>query len=305
MKVLVTGGTGFIGSCLVRKLFAADHDVTVLTRGDDAERGGVHLKHWDPEKPGAWARHVDGMDAVIHLAGRNLFEQRWTDEFIAECKRSRELSTRHLAQAIADAEVKPKVLVSASAIGYYGLGCGDAWLTESSPPSALPPERDPLADITRVWEAAAEPAREAGVRVAHPRIGLVLSPEGGVLERFVPIFRLFAGGPLGSGEQYMPWIHRADAVDALMLPLHDTTITGPYNLTAPNPVTMREFADTLGRVMQRPSFARVPEFALRIALGQQADAVIESWRVRPAQLEEHGFSFKFAELEPALRDLVA
>lgn len=303
MHVVVTGGTGFVGSWLVPDLLDAGHRVTVLTRGDATSiRGGAEARRWDPRAAGDWFEVIDGADAVVHLAGKNLFDARWSEAHLRECKESRVQSTALIAQAIARAARKPKVFVSCSAVGYYGMKRGSEVLDESSPPGE---SADPLVDITVAWENAAEPARAAGVRVVHPRMGIVLGRGQGVLGKMEPPFRAFVGGPLGDGEQYVPWIHVIDASRALSCALENEAVKGAFNVSAPNPVTMNDLARTLGEVLHRPSLFRVPKLALKIALGAAAEAVLTGQRAIPRALRDAGFEFRFADLEPALRHIFA
>lgn len=311
MRIVVSGGTGFIGRCLVTMLCERGDDVVVLTRGHHAAACGLgarptccrgagkaELAAWTPESAGAWSRVVDGADAVIHLAGADVLEEDWTPERKELLRASRIRSTELLASAMAGAERRPRVLVSSSAIGYYGIHAGDRVLTEASPPGD-----DFLAQLVREWEEAAAPAREAGIRVCHPRIGLVLGRGGGMLEKMLPAFRSYVGGPVGTGAQYMSWIHIEDTVRALEHAV-DTELTGPFNVTAPEPVTMDAFAHALGHALGRPSLLRVPEFAVKLALGARAEAVLNGQRAIPERLVQSGFDFVFPELTSALADIL-
>jgi uncharacterized protein (TIGR01777 family) len=318
MRVVVTGGTGFIGRALVASLTERGDDVEVLSRGGPRGpklrrghfglgprpgccrgAGKVELANWTPEQPGDWTNVVDGADAVVHLAGAGVFDERWTPERMAVLRSSRIRSTELIAEAIGRASKKPRVFVSGSAVGYYGTATADRELTEDEPRG-----RDFLATLTRDWEAAAAPARDAGVRVAHPRIGLVLGRGGGMLAKLIPVFRAFVGGPVGSGKQYMPWIHLVDTVRAIELAL-DGDLEGPFNVTAPEPVTNEAFSRALGKALGRPAMFRVPEAAVRIVFGAGAEVVLTGQRAIPQKLSNAGFAFVFPELGSALADIVS
>jgi uncharacterized protein len=308
VRIVVSGGTGFIGQYLVKALGERGDDVVVLTRGPVGMptsptpccRGGgkVELAAWTPEKKGDWSRLVDGADGVVHLAGAGVLDESWTPERMSVLRSSRIRSSELLAEAIVAAEQRPRVFVSGSAVGYYGTHTGDRVLTEESPPGD-----DFLAVLVRDWEEAASAARESGVRVAHPRIGLVLGAGGGLLDKMLPPFRSFVGGPVGSGQQYMAWVHVADAVRALLHAL-DTELHGAFNVTAPEPVTMNVFAHALGHALGRPAVLRVPEFAVKLALGSRAETVLTGQRAIPEHLVASGFAFVFPELTSALADIL-
>lgn len=312
MRVVISGGTGFIGRVLVKTLTERGDDVVVLGRGRaagggdlgpkaESSRGAgkVDFATWTPEKAGDWQKVVDGADAIIHLAGAGVLDESWTPARKEVLRSSRIESTRLLAEAIARADKKPRVFVSSSAIGYYGIRAEDRVLVEDSPPGD-----DFLARLVADWEAAAEPARAAGVRVCHPRIGLVLGRGGGMLEKMMPAFRAFVGGPVGTGAQYMGWIHIVDTVRSLELAV-DTELTGPFNVTAPEPVTMDVFARALGTAMGRPSIFRVPQFIVKLALGSRSEAVLFGQRALPKKLVDSGFAFVFPDVASALADIAA
>lgn len=302
MRVVVTGGTGFIGTKLVAALGARGDTVTVLTRGGAKARSPgnerVSYASWTPTTAGAWTESLVDADAVIHLAGAGVMDERWSPARVAVLRSSRVESTRLLAEAIAAATKKP-VFVSASAIGVYGFRKDDEVLDEDGAHGT-----DVLAEICEAWEAAAEPARAAGARVLHPRIGLVLGAEGGALEKMLAPFRAFVGGPLGDGKQWFSWVHWKDTVDAILFAL-GSSMSGPFNVTAPEPVRMNDLARALGHVMHRPSAFRVPAPALRLALGDRADAVLTGQRAVPKKLKDAGFAFAFTRLEEALADILA
>jgi uncharacterized protein (TIGR01777 family) len=297
MHVVVSGGTGFIGKRLVAVLRERGDRITVLSRSD-GDRDGITTVRWDP-RPGkdtSWMRVIDGADAVVHLAGAGVMDERWSDERLALIRSSRTESTALLAEAIGAAERKPKVFVSSSAVGIYGMReGGEPIFDEDSTDFGT----DVLAEVCKGWEAAAEPAR-AHTRVVHPRIGVVLGKEEGALAQFLPAFRAFAGGPIGSGKQWMSWIHWKDTVAALVRMIDDASMTGPYDVVGPNPCTMQEFAKTLGRVLGRPSFFRVPAFAAKLAIGAGAEVVLTGQRVLPKRLLAAGFAFEYPELERCL-----
>jgi hypothetical protein len=290
--IAVTGASGFVGRATCAALRKAGY--RVITVG----RAGAADVRWDPFghgfDQGERAKLV-GAHAAVHLAGATI-GVRWTEARKREILESRVLGTTLIARALAALEPRPAVLVCASAIGYYG-DRGDEWLDESSAPGA-----DFLAGVTAAWERAADPAREAGIRVVHLRQGIVLGAGGGALARMLPAFRLGLGGALGGGRQWMSWIALADLVSVIRFALDATTLEGPVNATAPTPVRNAEFTTTLARVLSRPAVFDVPAFALRLAFGEMADvALLASQRVRAARLADAGFRFELPLLEDALR----
>ena len=310
MRVVVTGGTGFIGRALVHTLMARGDEPVVLTRG--RPRSFAHacgecgigskaeLATWTPDQPGDWQRKIDGADVVVHLAGASVADARWTHERKESIRASRVRTTELLAEAIVKAERPPKVFVSTSATGYYGTGTGDRVVDEAAAPG-----EDFLASVCVAWEAAAAPAARAGVRVCHPRIGIVLGRGGGILGRMVPLFRAFVGGPIGDGRQFVPWIHLRDVVRTIEAMIDRSDLSGTYNATAPEPVTMDAFTATLGSVLMRPSRLRVPPFALKAAFGEEAaEVILSGQRAVPKRLVDAGFAFVFPDLASALADLV-
>ena len=296
MRIVIGGGTGFLGGALAAALRAGGHDVVVLTRQTGTLPPG--LASWTPDGTArAWARVVDGADAVINLAGAPLDEKRWTEPRKRVLVESRVLATRSLARAIAAAGRPPALFLSSSAVGYYGPR-GEEPVTESDAAGA-----DFLARLVVQWEAEATTAT-SGTRVVLLRSGIVLAPDGGALARMLLPFRLGLGGPFGSGRQYMSWIHRQDWID-LARWLLTSDARGPINATAPAPETNEAFAATLGRVLRRPHVLRAPAFALRLALGEMADAaLLAGQRVVPARAQALGFRFAWPALEAALRDLL-
>ncbi len=285
MRVLLTGGTGFIGTHLARALGARGDEVLVVSR-----KGPIG---WDDVEA-----RIPTVDAVVHLAGEPVADGRWTPERLERIRSSRVDTTDRLARAIAAAAPQPRVFVSGSAVGFYGMRQDDVVCRESTPPGD-----DVLARVVVDWEAAASPARAAGVRVVHPRIGVVLGP-GGALARMAGPYRWFVGGPLGGGHQWVSWIHLHDVVSALLF-LIDREIRGPVNVTAPEPVTMNDLSAALGRALHRPSWLRVPGLALKTALGSGlAQVLLTGQRAVPAALQAAGFSFAFPRVDEALRDLL-
>lgn len=298
MNILITGGTGFIGNELRSLLLRQGHNLIIVTREpkkyeDESAKNQQFISLEDD-----LTDEMNEVDAVINLAGENLFGQRWTDEVKRRIMESRVQTTKALVDAMRKAEEKPKVFISASASGIYG-DRGEDILDEEEPVA-----KDFLAEVCKNWEEESQKANQFGVRVVNPRIGIVLEKEGGALAKMIPPFQFLVGGPIGSGEQYMSWIHRTDLCQALMFAIENEELTGPYNVSSPNPVTMNEFADTLGNIMNRPSFFRVPKFALDIALGEAAKPVTDSIRMQPKKLQLAEFNFYFEELEEALADII-
>jgi uncharacterized protein (TIGR01777 family) len=301
LKVAVTGSRGLIGSDLVYFLTTGGHTVRRLVRPARKSNieyydDGTECADWDPQAPPDPAV-LAGCDAVIHLAGENVADGRWTAEKKRRILESRTVPTRHLAEAIAalPAERRPKVFVSASAVGFYG-DRGDEVLTEDSPAGS-----GFFRDVCEAWEAAAAPAAAAGVRVVHPRIGVVLSPRGGALGKQLPAFKAGGGATLGSGRQWVSWVTIGDVVGALHHCVMEE-VSGPVNVTAPNPVTNREFTKTLGRVLHRPAVLWLPRAALRVLFGEITDAaLVVSLRVQPRKLLATGFAFDHTDLEAGLR----
>jgi uncharacterized protein (TIGR01777 family) len=306
MRVFVTGGTGLIGTRVVRKLLERGDKPVVLTRRHAHARQAlgpnVDLVEGDPSQPGPWAEKLDDCDGVIHLAGENVFARRWNAAFKRTLVDSRVNSTRHVAQAILRKPKRPdgtsKVLVNASAIGYYGPR-GDEEVTEDTPPGS-----DFLAGLCVRWEQEARAVEQAGVRGVQVRVGVVLDKEGGALGNLLGPFKMFVGGPVGSGKQYMAWIHHEDIVGLFLFGLDTPTCSGPLNGTAPNPVTNKEFAKALGKVLHRPAILPTPAFALRLMLGEVADVVTTGQRVVPKKALALGYAFRYPELEPALAQIV-
>ncbi len=297
MNVAVTGSSGLIGSALVPFLTTGGHRVFRVVRGVVP---GADCIRWDPAGTGVRdAALLEGLDAVVHLAGENIGAGRWTERRKGEIRRSRVEGTRRLVEAFGKLTRPPKVLVVASAIGFYGDRGGEA-LTEESPPGG-----DFLAQVCREWEAAAAEAAKLGMRVVSPRFGVVLSPAGGALQKLLLPFRLGAGGRVGSGEQYWSWIVQDDVVAVIQHAVVTEALAGPVNAVAPTPVTNAEFTRVLARVLRRPAIVPLPAFAARLMLGEMADALLlASARVVPKRLQETGYAFRYPELEGALRHLL-
>lgn len=297
MRIVLAGGTGFLGAPLAAALAAAGHEVVILSRTAAAPRTIV----WRPDgSSGPWARAVDGAAAIVNLAGESIAGHRWTAAHKACIRDSRILATRSLAAAIREAASPPAVLVNGSAVGYYGPH-GNEIVTEASPPGD-----DFLAGVCVDWEREAAAAASPRTRVVCIRTGLVLERDGGALPQMLLPFRLGVGGPVGSGRQYWPWIHRADWIAIVRWAVDVDALTGAINATAPEPVTNREFARSLGRVMHRPAFMPAPAFALRVILGEMADALLlTGQRAVPDRAIKAGFPFKYFALDAALRAIVS
>ena len=301
MKVIVTGATGLVGRALIRSLLSEGHNVTRLVRGGAQafSAPGTKAVHWEPEKGSIDANELEGHDAAVHLAGESIADGRWSDEKKRRIRESRVVGTRLLAETLASLKEKPKVLVSASAIGFYG-NRGAETLREESASS-----EDFLSEVCREWEKATLAASQAGIRVVHLRIGIVLSADGGALAKMLTPFKLGVGGRVGSGEQYMSWITLEDLVGVIKRALADEKLHGPVNAVAPNAVTNDEFTKALGHVLGRPTIFPVPAFAARLAFGEMADALLlSSTRVEPARLKDAGHEFMHPDLEGALRHVL-
>jgi len=306
MKVAIAGATGFVGSRLVEKLQAAGHQVVVLSR--DAARAlrvfpasaypNLEVVAYTPASSGDWQKSIAGCDGVVNLAGAPIAEERWTPARQQAIMDSRKLTTAKLVEAIVNANPRPSVFVSGSAIGYYGTS-ETAEFDETSPAGD-----DFLAAVCKDWEAAAQPAKNAGTRLAILRLGIVLGM-GGALGKMLPAFKLFAGGPLGTGKQWFSWVHREDLVDLILYALQNSQVQGVLNATAPNPVRMNELCQTLGEVLKRPSWLPVPSFALELLLGDGAKVVLEGQKVLPKQTLASGFQYQYPTLKLALEEILS
>ena len=306
MRVLITGGTGLIGRALSANLAADGYEVILLSRSPERAThlpDGVQAERWDAHTAEGWGHLADGATAIINLAGTSLagdgfFPTRWTDERRRVIRDSRLNSSRAVVEAVAQAEQKPRVVLQSSAVGYYGFG--EEVLSEKDGPGV-----DWAARFTaEEWEPSTAPVEEIGVRRVVVRSGIVLSTEGGAFPRLLLPFRLFAGGPMGSGKQWYSWIHLQDQARALRMLIETEEARGAFNLTAPNAVTNGELAKLIGRVMGRPAFLPVPGFAMRLAFGEVADVVLKGQQAMPERLLDLGFEFRFPTAEAALQDLL-
>jgi len=302
MRVVITGGSGLIGSAVARELGGAGHEVVVLSRDPSKVTlpPNTRAVEWDGKTGEGWASLLDAGTAIVHLAGESIAAGRWTAEKKRRIRASRVESGAAVMAAIRKAKEKPRVLLQGSAVGYYGP-CGDEVVTESHPPG--PPGQDFLAEVCVEWETSTAEAESLGVRRAELRTGVVLSGDGGALPKMALPFRLGAGGPLGGGRQWFPWIHLADEVGAIRFLLEREDARGPFNLTAPEPLTNRDFSRALGRALHRPSLAPAPGFALRLVLGEMADMLLHGQRAVPQRLLEMGYVFRYPEALAALRNL--
>ncbi|HEV3116655.1 MAG TPA: TIGR01777 family oxidoreductase [Gemmataceae bacterium] len=305
MKVFVTGGTGLIGSRLIKRLLERQDSVVLLTRSAETARARFgdtcQIVEGDPLKRGDWMDAVPDCDAVVNLAGESLFRKRWNPKFLVRITESRLKTTEHIVHALIRKPERPagghKVFVNASAVGYYGA-LGDEEVVEDHVHG-----HDKLAELCVDWEKTALSAEPLGVRVVTTRTGVVLDRDGGALRQMLTPFKLFVGGPIGSGKQWMSWIHHADMTGLLLFALDNAQVSGPMNATAPNPVTNKEFARALGRALHRPSFLPTPKFALRLALGKVAKVITTGQRVIPKKALSLGYQFQFPTLDAALADL--
>lgn len=301
-KVLVLGGTGFVGKNLCSALVSAGYQVFVLTRNLTKARQvlGNNIKTlvWHGPQSLTPSAALPETEYIINLAGESIGEGRWTRQKKKRILDSRVNTTRTVVNAIKNKTLKPSLLINASAVGFYGPH-GDEQLTEDTPAG-----QDFLARVCRAWESEAYEARALGVNVITLRIGMVLGKNGGALDKMQLPFKFYMGGPLGTGDQWLSWIHLEDLTGSIIYILENGNITGPVNTTAPHPVTMREFCRTLGKVMGKPSWLQVPTTVLRLALGEQADMLLNGQRVIPAKLQDAGYTFKFPTLNQALENII-
>ena len=306
MRIIITGGSGLIGRALTENMAKDGNEVVILSRTPEKVTGlpqGAVAVAWDARSPAGWQHLVDGADVIINLAGENLkgkglFPRRWTKRRKQLIRQSRLDAGKEVAEAVRQAARKPRLLVQASAVGYYGTHGNDP-VTEVTPPGS-----DFLANLCLDWENSTSEVEVLGVRRVILRTGLPLTLVGGSFPSLLLPFRLFVGNTFGSGKQFYPWIHFEDYIAAIRFLIDDPKSSGPYNLSAPNPVTNREFARTLGRVTHRPAFFPIPRFALEIAFGEVASVVMDGQRMLPTRLQVAGFDFRFANLEPALKQLL-
>jgi uncharacterized protein len=297
VNVLITGGTGFVGSALARRLLQHGHRVSLLSRRPSAPGAAPAVFHWDPERGEFDGNSLTGADAVVNLAGEDLAGGRWTRERKRRLVESRVDATKFLVSRMGERKNPPRVLVSGSAVGIYGDRDEEVLTEESAPGAGF------LAELCRSWEDAAMAARGTGARIVVARFGVVLDPRGGALQRLLPIFKLGAGGPLGSGRQWMSWVSLPDALQVIQMALEREDVSAPINVVSPAPVRNREFARALGRVLRRPAVLPAPSFLLRLLLGEMADeALLSSACVSPKKLMSLGYRFAFEDLDRSLRN---
>lgn len=302
MRVVITGGTGLIGRALASHLAGRGDSVVITSRSSERPRdlpSEVEVAGWNGVESEPLVATLNGADAVVHLLGEGIASGRWTVDRKRRIEESRTQSTAAVVEALGRAEHRPGVLLQGSAVGYYGAR-GDEQLTETSAPG-----EGFLADVCGAWERAGAGAEALGVRRAVLRTGVVLAKDGGALPRMVLPFRLFAGGPVGSGQQWVPWIHLADQVGAIRFLLDTSSVQGAFNLVAPGSVTNRQLSSAIGRVLGRPSFMPAPAFMMKLILGEMSDLLLDSQRVQAGALTDAGYEFRFPDIEPALRDILA
>jgi hypothetical protein len=300
MKILITGGTGFVGTQLNSRLIQDGHEVTILSRS--AKRSGevprgISYLQGDPTQKGPWQEAIKNHDAVINLAGASIFAK-WTEEYKKTIRESRVSTTRNIVEGIEANPTKKITLFSTSAVGYYGF-CGDEELIEESPPG-----NDFLARMALEWEGEALKAREKGARVVITRFGIVMGEKGGALSQMIPLFKKYIGGPIGSGKQWFSWVHIKDLSEAFAFLLKHPEISGPVNVCAPNPVRNKDLAKALGKVLHRPSFMPAPGFMVKLVLGEFGSVILEGQRVIPKRLLESGFAFQYPDIDKALQGIV-
>lgn len=301
MRVIITGGTGAIGRLLAEDLVKDGHEVIALSRnpgGAEEMPAGVKVEKWDAKTAAGWAHLADGAHAIVNLAGANLSSSRWSDEQKKLILESRVNAGKAVVEAVENAIKKPKVVIQASAVGYYG-----PYLTERVT-EALPAGRDYLADVCVQWEASTDAVEAMGVRRAIIRTGVVLDPSAGALQFMMVPFSLFTGGPVGPGNQPIPWIHPEDEVRAIRFLMENPDASGPFNLAAPKGVNNAQFSEILGKVMGRPSWLPVPSFAMKLLVGEVSFVLLKGQFAYPKRLEEMGFTFTYPTLEPALRNVL-
>lgn len=298
MKILMSGSSGFVGSALQQFLKRDGHSITRLVRHEHEKEAATIL--WDPERGQIETSALEGFDAVVHLAGENIAGGRWNEERKQRILDSRVQGTRTLGQALSKLKNPPQVFVSTSAVGYYG-NRGDTFCTEDTSNGA-----GFLAEVCRQWEAATEPAKQAGIRTAIMRFGVVLSPNDGALAKMLPVFKLGLGGVFGSGDQYISWISIDDLLAIILFTINNVFIEGPINVVSPHPITNREFTKTLGKVLNRPTILPVPAFALKLVLGSEMaeEMLLSSTRTDPFRLHQAGYQFLYPNLEKTLRHLL-
>jgi uncharacterized protein (TIGR01777 family) len=300
MKILITGGTGFVGTQLTSRLIQDGHEVTILSRSakrpGEVPRGISYLLG-DPTQKGPWQEAIKNHDAVINLAGASIFAK-WTEQHKKAIRESRVSTTRNIVEGIPEHPKKQFTLLSTSAVGYYGF-CGDEELTEESPPGD-----DFLARIASEWEGEALKAKERGARVVITRFGIVMGEKGGALSQMIPLFKKYIGGPIGSGKQWFSWVHIKDLSEAFAFLMKHPEISGPVNVCAPNPVRNKDLAKALGKVLHRPSFIPAPGFMVKLVLGEFGSVILKGQRVIPRRLLDSGFAFQYPDIDRALQGIV-
>jgi uncharacterized protein (TIGR01777 family) len=299
MKILITGGTGFVGTQLNSRLIEDRHEVTILTRSLKGAKGsspGISYLEGDPTKKGPWQEAIKNHDAVINLAGASIFSK-WTEEHKKAIRESRVNTTQNIVEGIPSRSDRPFTLFSTSAVGYYGF-CGDEELTEESRHGD-----DFLARISVEWEGEALRARDKGARVVITRFGIVMGEKGGALSQMIPLFKKYIGGPIGNGKQWFSWIHIKDLAEAFVFMIKHPKISGPVNVCSPNPVRNKDLAKALGKALHKPSFIPAPGFMIKLVLGEFGSVILEGQRVIPKRLLENGFVFQYGDIHQALQNI--
>jgi uncharacterized protein (TIGR01777 family) len=304
MKIIITGATGFIGRALSAGLLEAGYHVVALSRNADRGReilgGGVVVVEWDGKSSQGWKELANGAYGIVNLVGENISNGRWTQKKKQRILQSRLDAGKAVVEAVAEAKKKPRVVIQSSGIGYYG-STSDEMIDESSPPG-----KGFLVEVADQWEASSKQVESLGTRHVIIRTGVVLGSEGGAFPRLLTPFRFFVGGPLGSGKQWLPWIHLHDEVKAIRFLMEKEDLNGPFNLCAPEPITMKEFSQTLGKIMRRPSWLPIPGLMLRLLFGQMAEeALLSGQRALPRRLLDGGYRFKYPNLNPALEEILS
>jgi len=300
MKILITGGTGFVGAQLTSRFIKDGNEVTILTRSEkrpEKEPAGVSYLQGDPTQKGSWQEAIKNHDTIINLAGASIFSK-WTEEHKKAIRETRVSTTQNIVEGIPSHPEKKITLFSTSAVGYYGF-CGDEELFEDSPPG-----NDFLARIALEWEGEAFKAREKGTRVVITRFGIVMGEKGGALSQMIPLFKKYIGGPIGSGRQWFSWVHIKDLAEAFVFLIKHPEISGPVNVCSPNPVRNRDLAKALGKALHRPSFLPAPGFMVKLVLGEFGSVILEGQRVIPRKLLDSGFRFEYPDIERALQSII-
>ena len=300
MKILITGGTGFVGKQLTSRFVQEGYEVTILTRslkGSEKSPKGVAYLQGDPTQKGPWQDAIQNHDVIINLAGASIFSK-WSDEYKKLIRESRVFTTRNIVEGIPSKPDKKITLFSTSAVGYYGFH-RDEELDEESPPGD-----DFLARLGIEWETEALKAKEKGTRVLITRFGIILGEKGGALSQMIPLFKKYIGGPIGSGQQWFSWVHIKDLAEAFVFLIKHPEVPGPVNVCSPNPVRNKDLAKALGKALQRPSFMPAPGFMIKLVLGEFGLVILEGQRVLPRRLLKHGFTFQYPDIEKALQSIL-